>query len=600
MCQELKSQTIPEIFFKKVKSKPNDIAYRVKKFGIYRERNWLNFYQMVESCAMGFIELGLKHGDFIALFGDPSEECTVCELAANSLGAISVCLHPNFSSKYIEDILQDFKPVIIIIGNQLYLDRISSLFGKFTFIRTIIIIDTKGLFELESLSLISFNDLIQKGKDRLKFEPEAFKKIIEEVKPTDGLFVTFTSGVSGKPKGVLISHGKYLLATNTLIELHPILTTMTHRTLAYLPISHFISKMVTITLPLLASIIPHYGDPAESLHQCFFETAPTFLFTTPAYLKKLASIIFIGIENSSWFKRVICKKCLEFGRSYIKNLEVQTSDIFSRIIYFICYQTIFRPILNKIGFDKLKIIISTGSNFPYEIFKLWRIYGLKISDMYAVTEIGIITKQESNFLKTGNINKASYLELRISKEGEILIRGDRIFNDYCKESNLSVIDSEGWFHTGDFGMFGSNGNLMILGRLEDIIKTSGEEIINLKHIENHLKSNHYINEAIVFRTQNNNLIALIEINYETLSNWARKGNIQFTDYSSLVQNSEIVKFIGKEIDNINNKLEPKERINAYKLLPVELIPGEEGSPLTYNRKISRQKVFEKFGNLIKI
>jgi len=303
--QELVNKTIIEVFIERVKSTPNEVAYRVKKLGIYLERTWLNFYHFVAICAIEFKKIGLQRGEFILLLGDPCEEFTICELAAQSLGAISISLHPNYSSIEIKKILKNFNPSIFVIGNPQFLDRIIHLIEDFSSIRKIIVIDTKGLFVFNNSIIIPYEKLVNIEENQLKNSLYNFEKITKNVKPNDGLFIVYTSGVSGNPKSVLITHSKHLASTYTLIELYPILIEMNHRTVVYLPMSYLISKMVTITLPLLAPIIPHYGDGIETLNQTFFETAPTLLFTTPAYLKKLASIIFLGIENTSWLKKFI-------------------------------------------------------------------------------------------------------------------------------------------------------------------------------------------------------------------------------------------------------------------------------------------------------
>lgn len=599
MYQEIKNKTLPQVFISRVKSTPNEIAYRVKKFGIYLERTWLDFYNMVANCAKGFMKLGLRHGEFVVLIGDPCEEYTICELATQFIGAITLSLHPNFSSEEIKNIFQDIKPSILVIENLKYLESIGQINDRFSFIRNIILINTKGLFEFEHPGLVTYKDLIKISED--KFSPEIFEEITNKINPNDGLFIALTSGVTGKPKGVLITHGKHLLSTYALIGLYPLLTNINHRTVAYLPMSYAISKMILITLPLLTRVIPHYGEETEPITQTFFEVAPTLLFTTPAYLKKLASNILLGIENSSWLKRFFYHLSLKFGRNYIKKLWEETPNLFLKLIYFICYQVIFRPILNKIGFNKLKIIFSTGSFLPNEVFTLWRIYGLNVLELYNLTETGVIAGQEPNLPKPEEIGKPAFCyEIKISKDGEILVRGESIFEGYWSNSKLirEVFDSEGWFRTGDFGELTPEGNIRILGRVNEIIRTSNGEMISISYIENLLKSSHYINEAIVFRTQRDYLIALIEVNFDTISNWAKKQNIQFTNYLSLVQNKEVVRFIGIEIENMNKSLRPIERIKKYKMLPVELIPGNEDGILTHSRKINRKKAFENFKDLI--
>jgi long-chain acyl-CoA synthetase len=601
--RELRNKTVPGLLLERATKTPNDVAYRAKKLGLYRERTWSAFYQMVVQCSMGLTKLGVNHGDHVALIGDPCEEYAICELAAQALGAITFGIYPTSSSKEIQYLMDDGKTSLFVAENQEYVDRILPFFDQIHHLKHIIVIDTRGIFMYNHPALIPFEKLMKSGETESESTHRALKERISKIKPSDGLFIVYTSGTEGPPKGVLISHGKHIAGAYTLIDRYPILAKVPHRTVAFLPLCHVLGQDVAITLPLLTRIIPHYGEDIADLGQTIFETAPTVLFTTPRYLQKFASGILVGIENSSPLKKWIYKLGLSVGRRHIRNVWDGKKDVLMKLLHFIFYHVAFKPILNKIGFDQLRIGLSAGAPLPPEVMALWQIYGVNLSEFYGQTETGgaLICAQSPHFPRPGNVGlPPTGWELRLLETGEILVRGEDIFECYVNNPELTneVIDPEGWLHTGDVGQWTSEGNLKIVDRVRDIIVTSGGKTLSPTFIENALKASPYISEAIVFGHNRKYVSALIEIAYETVSDWARFKNFAYMGFASLALHPEVVKFIGSEIEKANQDLSRVEQVKCFRIIPKELNPEEDGGPVTPTRKVKRHLIYEKFRDLV--
>ena len=601
--QELRAKTVPALLFERVNETPRDVAYRVKKFGIYHERTWSDFGRLVARCALGFMDLGLRRDERVAVMGDPCEEYVICELAAQALGAVTYGIYPTSSQRELQFLMEDGEASIFVAENQEYVDRILPIFDELPRLRHIVVIDTKGILLYDHPSLVAYEDLMQDGETRPTSDQRLFEERLREIKPSDNLFIVYTSGTTGNPKCVLISHGKHLAAAYTLIDSYPILSETPHRTVVYLPLCHVLGKDVAVTLPLVSRIIPHYGESIEDLGQTIFETAPTVLFTVPRYLQKFLSGIIVGIENTSPLKRYLYRRAVKAGRRHLKNIWDDKKDSLISLLYFLFYQVTFRPILNKMGLDKLKICLSAGAPLPPEVMALWQIYGLNLSEFYGQTETGgaIISAQGPYFPRPGHVGvPPSGWEVKLSENGEIMIRGEDIFEYYLNNPDLTkeVIDQEGWLHSGDVGEWTPEGNLKIIDRARDIIVTSGGKTLSPTFIENILRSSHYINEAVIFGHNRNYISALIEIDFETVSDWARINNISYTGFTSLVENPSTAKLIAVELERANQELARVEQIKTFRIIPKILDPEEDGEPVTPTRKVKRELMYDKFSELV--
>jgi len=497
MFEELRKKTLPGLLLERAGRTPNDVAYRAKKLGIYKERTWGEFKEKVARCTLGLRELGLKRGDRLALMGDPREEYVICELAALALGAVTYGIFATSSQKQVHELIEHGGACIFVAENQEYTDLILPLSNSLKDLRQIIIIDTKGLSIDEHPSLVTLDELMKNGERQYTSDPDPFDKLVGQIRPSDTAFIVYTSGTIGPPKGVMISHGRHLAAAYTLIDRYPILNKVPHRTVVYLPLCGIIGKTAALTMPLLTRIIPHYGESIEVLGETLFETAPTVLLTVPVYLKKFSSDIFVGIENSSLLKKLIYRGALHLGRRRLKGLWKGKKNALLTLPYLFFRLVVFKRILNKIGLNKLKIVLSSDSSLPSGVMTLWQTLGVNLCEFYTQTEAGggLISAQSSPFPCPGNVGVAPIgWEVIISGEGEILIRSDDLLEGYWKDPELTkdAIDGDGWLHTGDLGAWTTEGYLEFLGRKQDLAISQDGEAFSPNRIEKVLKSSNYI------------------------------------------------------------------------------------------------------------
>jgi long-chain acyl-CoA synthetase len=594
---------MPELLLQKAQQVPHEVAYRAKKRGIYLERTWKELFASVALCAKGLEKLGLGKGRTLALMGDPCEEYVIAEYAAQALGAITYGIYPTSSQKELKYLVEDGEAFIFVAENHEYVDRVLPLLGTLKHLKHIVVIDTKGMFGYDHPSLLSFSKLLETGEPDFRASPQGIELSIRQIKPSDPLSIMYTSGTVSEPKGVLISHGKHLAAACTILDRYPIVSQMNHRTVIYLPLCHMAGKETAMTLPLLARMVPHFGEHIEDLEQTIFETAPTMLFTVPRYLQKFASKILVGIQQSSPLKRLAYHAAMRVGQRHIRCLWEGKRNSLLRLAYLLAYQAVFRPILNKLGLDKLRLLVSVGAPLSVELAALWQIYGANLSDAYSQTETGgaFISAQPDYFPRPGDAGSPpAGWEVRLADNGEILVRGKDIFEGYWKNPELTaqVIDEEGWLHTGDTGEWTAQGHLKIRDRLRDIIVTSEGKTISPTYIESALKASPYLSEVVVFGHDRTYLTALVELDLETVSAWARLKGITYTGFIDLCESNAVKDLVGREIEKANADLSRVEQVKAYRIIPKELDPWHDEEPVTPTRKVKRDLMYQTFRDLV--
>jgi long-chain acyl-CoA synthetase len=263
---------------------------------------------------------------------------------------------------------------------------------------------------------------------------------------------------------------------------------------------------------------------------------------------------------------------------------------------------VFRPILNKLGLDRLELVISAGAPLPVETMALWHMYGVNVVEMYGQTETagGIIAGQRGPFPRPGDVGSIPEgCVVTLAEDGEVLVRSPDLFATYWNDEAAvgAVKLPDGTLRTGDVGEW-RDGMLRLVDRARDFIVTSGGKTISPSFIETILRASPYVAEAVVFGHARKYLTALIEIDADTVADWARSRDVAYTGFTSLAESPDVVRLIRSEIERANEELARVEQIKDFRILPKMLDPEEDGEPVTPTRKVKRRLMYERFEALV--
>ncbi|HEX4927235.1 MAG TPA: AMP-binding protein [Burkholderiales bacterium] len=599
---ELRARTLPGLLAERARATPHEVAYRAKRLGVYEERHWKQYAALAGRCALALERLGLQRGERVAIMGDACEEWVIADLGAQAAGAITYGIYPTASAAEVEYQLADGGASLFIAENQEYVDKVLPLAERLPGLRAIVVIDDSAMFAYRHAKLHSWRRALGAVALDEAASLAHLEALAARLDPLAGAFIVYTSGTTGPPKGALVSHGRHLAAAWNIVEQYPTLGETTHRTVVYLPLCHIFGRDVGITLPLLSRLVPHFGEDVAELPQTLAEVEPTVLFSVPRYLQKIASTVLVAVSSTSPLKRLVYDAAMRIGRRHARKRWEGAPSALDRLVYGLARLAAFRPILLKLGLDRVELAISGGAALPPETAALWQIWGMNLVEAYGQTEASgaFIAGQRGPFPRPGAVGTVpAGWEVRLARGGEILVRSPDLFDGYWgkEEATREVLDGEGWLHTGDVGEW-RDGELRIVDRARDFMVTSGGKTLSPSYIESLMRSSPYVGDIAVFGHGRKYVSALIEIDFDTVSDWARAHDVAYSGFTSLAAHPAVTRLIDGELERLNEALARVEQIKAFRILPKALDPEDEGEPVTPTRKIKRKLMYERYRELV--
>jgi len=596
----LYGKSVPELFLERVAERPDAVAFRYKDLGIYQEVTWRKYRDEVEAFALGLIALGVEPGDRIAIMGDPCFEYFIADMAGLSVGAITYGIYTTCSAGEVRHQLENAGARIFIAENQEYVDKVLDIEGLATDLRRIIVADMRAMFLYRDDRIHSFTSVQELGRKTAAERPGLFDQRAKTVKPDSVAVFVYTSGTTGAPKAAMITHRDLMVGmVNTYLQGFPELDRGEHRLVTHLPLAHLVERSMSLCLMMIADVVPHIGEEPDNLRETLSEVEPTFFHAVPRVWEKIASQILVNIDRSTTVKRLAYRAAMSIGRRHAKCLwEGRRSPSWLAASYLVARMLVFKPMFMKVGLHRLSAALTAGAPIPPQIQAIWQIWGVNLRNLYGITEHTLVLCQNRSFQEPGDAGLPLYpKEVKLGADGEILVRGPGMFAGYWKnEAATKDVVRDGWFHTGDVAERMPNGHFRIVDRKKDIMVTAGGKNIAPSEIENLLKSSSYISEAVLFADGRKFPSALIEIDFDTVADWARQHGVIYTSFTSLAQHARVIELIGREIEHANDQLAQVEQVKRFRIIPKELDP-EQGDT-TPTRKVKRRHMYTLFQELV--
>lgn len=593
-------QSLAEMFLFQVKRYGKRELYRFSREGCWQSYTWEDSLLRVRDIALGLFSLGVEKGDRAAIFSGNRVEWSLIDWANICAGVLTVPIYSSSASRQVFRILNHSDSTILFVESAERLKKLDLGHPSLSSIRFIILIESVG--ELASrregaAKVISLEDLEAMGRRYGESHSDLFDRIVSSLRPEDDLTIIYTSGTTGDPKGVLTTHRHYLFMLDAAASALGV--TDQEVNLQFLPLAHSLGRLEH-WIVVACGFTCGYARSVESVANDLQVVRPTILISVPRIYENAYHRIRSRMTTYGALRKAIFKWAESVGRQISRlKREEATVPLTLRLGGLLAYRLVFSKIHSLFG-GRLRLAISGGAPLSPEIAEFFHAMGVLILEGYGLTETSTVSHVNRPYRCVfGTVGlPLNGVECRIASDGEILLRGPNIFKCYFRDpdATLEAIDSEGWFHTGDVGQLGADGFLRITDRKKDLIVTSGGTKVAPQMIENFLKTDPLINQAMVIGDTNNHLVALLTLNREQVSERAKQEGVTFSSADEMAAHPWILAFLKERIRQKNKELAPYEAVRSFRILSQDF--AMETGELTPTLKLRRQVVIERYKDLI--
>jgi len=580
-------------------------AMRHKDGGIWRSWNWAELCDEIRAYSLGLRELGLKAGDRVAIIGQnrPRLYWTFC--AVQALGAIPVPVYADSVADEMVYVLNHAEVGFAVAQDQEQVDKVLSMGEAAPLLKTVIYDETRGLRDYEEANLHSIDAVQAKGREVLARSGDAeWKAGIAAGKGGDLAVMLYTSGTTGKPKGVMLSFDNLVISArsgNSFDKLD-----FNEVVLAYLPLAWVGDHVFTYAQAYVAGYCVCCPESPDTISEDRREIAPTYFFAPPRVYETLLTGIMVRMEDAGkWKKRMFhyfMDHARRVGEPILNGEKVSLSD---RLRYWLGELMVYGPLKNQLGFLNMRVGYTAGEAIGPEIFRFYRSLGLNLKQLYGQTEASVyISAQPDGEISAETVGRPSPgVEIEIAESGEVMYRSPGVFMGYYKndEATRSTKTEDGWVHTGDAGFIDAEGHLRIIDRAKDVGRLADGSLFAPKYIENKLKFFPNIKEVVAFGDGRDFVAVFLNIDLTSVASWAERNNVSYGSYQELAAHPRVYAMMEEHVDQVNRDLAGEEmmagsQIRRFLVLHKEL-DADDGE-LTRTQKVRRSFIAERYGDLI--
>ncbi len=596
--------TFPKLLEENARIRGDRPAIREKDYGIWQTSTWKQAEQQIRAMACGLAAYGFERGDRLAIIGENRPQLYWAMVAAQYDGGVPVPMYQDSVAEEMHYILEHADARFALVEDQEQVDKLLEIKDRCPKLEHIIYKDTRGLEDYQLPFLHSLDELLEKGHAYDADHPGYAEAKVAEGAGSDLAIMLFTSGTTGKPKGVMLSHDNLIItARNGAMDDN---LREDEEVLAYLPMAWVGDNLFSLCQSYVTGFCVNCPESSETVLTDLREIGPTYFFAPPRIFENILTTVMIRMEDAAPFKRKMFHYFLALAKRVgTRILDKKQVSLVDRLLYGLGDILVYGPLKNILGFSRVRLAYTAGEAIGPDIFIFYRALGINIKQRYGSTEASVlITAQPDGEVKADTVGKPyTGVEIRIEDNGEVMFKSPGVFIGYYKseEATAETKTADGWVHTGDAGFFDADGHLKIIDRAKDVGKLNDGSMFAPKYLENKLKFFPYIKEAVAFGDGRDHVAVFINIDLEAVGNWAERRNIAYSGYTDLAGQSVVYDLILECIEAVNADLGEDEhlsgsQIKRYLILHKEL-EADDGE-LTRTRKVRRGFIGEKYGDLI--
>ena len=598
------AETLPQHLLRRAREMPTAVCHRRKVRGIWKRYDWAQVLDEVRRITLGLSALGLEQGEAVVLIGENRPELYWTEIAVQAAGGVAVCLYPDATAEELKFIVEDAGAVAVVAEDQEQVDKAIAVRSDVPGLRHVAYCDRRGLWSYREPWLLSFDELRQKGEARDRDHPGAFEELVGRGSADDVALLSYTSGTTGRPKGVICTHG--WLIGNALRLTQALNFPPGCQYLSYISPAWGPEQVVGVAAGLLVPLTVNFPEKPEEVLRNIRELAVEALAFSPRQWEGLAASLRARMLAAGRFRRALVDWGLSVGHAVnVGRLEGRSIPWHARALYPLAERLVLRPLRDKLGLTRARIALCGGSSMAPDLFRFFHAMGVKLRNIYGISEFGLcaVHQGERYDLETvghwlPDLPDRPPFEWRVDVNGELLFKGGTGFAGYHKQPEKTRERWDGeWFRTGDAVTVTEGGEIVILDRIADLRQLAGGQTYPPQYLETRLRMSPFIRDVLIVGDLRRPFVsALIDVSFEVVAQWAEERRLPFSTLADLSQSEPIIDLMRHEIERVNRLLEPGSRITRFANFPKALDPDE--GELTRTRKLRRDVIEKRYADLI--
>ena len=601
------ADTFPKLLIQNAKTRGSRVAMRHKDLGIWQSWTWGEMLDEARAFSVGLEELGLKRGDKFAVIGANRPRLYWAMCAGQALGAVPVPVYADSVADEMAYVLEHAEVTVAVVQDQEQVDKVLSVAERVPTLRHIVYDEPRGLRDYDRGKLSWIDDVQKSGSEKLA-DPTRLARWEESIaqgRGSDLAVILYTSGTTGRPKGVMLSYDNCIISAqngNVFDKLDE-----KEETIAYLPLAWVGDHLFSYAQHYVAGFCVNCPEAGETVVDDRREIGTTYAFAPPRVFENILTQTMIRMEDAGFLKRKMFDYFIGHARKWgEKILNREPVPLVARMIYRLGDVMVYGPLKNRFGLTGIRVGYTAGDAIGPEIFRFYRSIGLNLKQLYGQTEASVyITAQPDGEIYSDTVGKPNIgVDVKIAENGEVLFKSPGVFQGYYKdpEKTAETKTPDGWVRTGDAGFFDpKTGHLKIIDRAKDVGRLKDGTLFAPRYIENKLKFYPNIREAVALGNGRDDVAVMLNIDLTAVGSWAERNNVVYGSYQELAGHPRVYEMLAEHVAEVYKSLTDEgvmagAQIKRFLVLHKEL-DADDGE-LTRTMKVRRSLIGERYAPLV--